>query len=216
MPQPPSHVLTVGVTGSIGSGKTEVCKILRELGASVFFADEMAKELMVNVPALRKALTKTFGQMVFTPQGELNREYLADIVFANDAEREKLNAIVHPYVLERMKNVIRDVGSSKENRLLIFEAALLFEAGADEMCDYVIVVDARESTRIPRIVERDRTTAEHVRQRIRAQMPVEEKSNRADFVIHNDGDREKLRETVMFLHRILTAIMNSRVSVSGH
>ncbi|NBB74197.1 MAG: dephospho-CoA kinase [Bacteroidetes bacterium] len=191
---------TLGVTGGIGSGKTTVCRFLEEQGASVFYADIEAKRLMQEDPAVRAEIEAAFGPESYTADGALDRAYLAEQVFGDEAKLERLNAIVHPRVFasfEAAKERARGEGVA----LLVHEAALLFEAGGDAHVDATAVVDAPEADRIDRVTERDDVTADQVRARMQHQLPPAELRRRADYVIDNDGSLDDLRRKTIALYR---------------
>ena len=190
---------TLGVTGGIGSGKTTVCGFLEEKGARVFYADIEAKRLMQEKDAVRAALVEEFGEGTYGDDGALNRAYLADRVFG-DAERvERLNAIVHPHVLEAFE-AAKERAADEGLDLLVHEAALLFEAGGDAHVDATAAVVAPDADRIAWVTERDDVTAEQVRARMEHQLPQDELRRRADYVIENDGSLEDLRQKSVELY----------------
>ncbi len=199
------HMRTLGITGGIGSGKSTVCRLLEALGARVFYADEEAKRLMTEVPALRRAIVEAFGPESYLPDGRLNRAYLAERVFHDPEALRRLNALVHPRVLEAFEQA-REQAAREQVPLLVLEAALLFESGADRLVDHVLVVDAPEAERIRRVVARDGVTPEQVHARMQHQLPSEELRRRADFVLENTGSLETLRKQVEVLYRRLTSV----------
>ena len=183
--------LLIGLTGSIGAGKSLVADYFREAGIPVLSADAVAKELMREDPGMRSAIIAEFGDDIYI-DGELNRKRRADLVF-NDRERlERLNEIVHPRTIAeqgvRAKRLI-DQG----NRIVACEAALIFESGGEERFDYIVVVDADPEIRYRRGAERDDVSPEEIRRRDEMQMPAAEKVKQADFVITNNGSREDLK-----------------------
>ncbi len=198
------HVRTLGVTGGIGSGKSTVCRLLEALGARVFYADEEAKRLMTEDPTLRRAIVEVFGPESYLPDGRLNRSYLAERVFRDPEALRRLNALVHPRVLAVFEQA-REQAAREQVPLLVLEAALLFESGADRLVDHVLVVDAPEAERIRRVVARDGVTPEQVRARMQHQLPPEELRRRADFVLENTGALETLRTQVEALYHRLTS-----------
>ncbi|MEP0545725.1 MAG: dephospho-CoA kinase [Rhodothermales bacterium] len=195
---------TLGVTGGIGSGKSAACRIFEELGARVVYADVEAKQLMHQDSALRAAITEAFGSESYDAEGRLNRPHLAARVFGDATQVARLNALVHPRVRERMLALI-DKARADGTDLLVYEAALLFETGADRVLDHVAVVDAPIDTRIARVVERDGVTREAVLARMQHQLPAADLRRRADFVIENDGDLTHLRAQVEALYRRFTS-----------
>ncbi|MBN8587838.1 MAG: dephospho-CoA kinase [Rhodothermia bacterium] len=187
---------TLGVTGGIGSGKTTVCKLLESLGASVFYADVEAKRIQVEDPTARSEILQVFGSDSYFQDGSLNRAFLAQQVFSDNAKMSALNNIVHPRVrtaLLRKKEEAATAGYP----LLVYEAALIFETNGQEVVDAVLVVDAPLEDRIKRVVLRDGSTIAQVQARIRNQLTDEEMRQRADYVIKNTGDPADLRQKVV-------------------
>jgi len=195
-----SSLNTLGVTGGIGSGKTTVCRFLEAEGAKVFYADIEAKRLMREDADARAAIEAAFGSESYTDEGALNRPYLAEQVFSDPDKLERLNAIVHPLVFEAFETA-KERAAEEDIPLLVHEAALLFEAGGDAHVDATAVVDAPESDRVARVVERDDATPEQVRARMAHQLPPEELRRRADYVIDNDGSLDDLRTASIALYR---------------
>lgn len=186
---------TLGVTGGIGSGKTTVCRLFEELGARVFYADEEAKRLQVEDPEARREIVEAFGEESYLPSGELNRRYLAELVFGDARKLDTINRIVHPRVFRRFQGA-RKQAEADGVPLLVHEAALIYESGAQKHLGAVAVVHADEETRIQRVMERDDVPRETVLARMEKQLPAEELLERADFVIRNDGDVKELRGQV--------------------
>lgn len=188
----------VGITGGIGSGKSTVCRMLAERGVAHYEADRKAKELMASSEAVRKALIENFGAETFTARG-LNRAYLAERVF-NDAEQLRLlNSIVHPAVIADFEAW----AEAQEGQYVIFESAILFEAGLEERVDAVVAVMAPEAVRVERVMKRDGASKEQVVARIKNQMSDDERSDRAKYSVVNI-DVEELEEDVEQLHRRLS------------
>ena len=183
---------TLGVTGGIGSGKSA---FVDRLGARdrvrVVLADDVAKRLMAEDPDVRRCLVERFGAEVYRPDGSLDRAAVAARVFADDAELAALNAIVHPSVRRALLDEIARAEADGV-RLLVYEAALVFETEADRVLDRVVVVDAPVETRIARVMARDGVTREAVVARMRHQIDPEAARARADFVVENSGDLDAL------------------------
>jgi dephospho-CoA kinase len=192
-------VTTLGVTGGIGSGKTTVCGFLEEQGARVFYADIEAKRLMQEESDVRAAIVEAFGEAAYTEDGALDRAYLADRVFGDAEQLERLNAIVHPHVFEAFE-AAKERARDEDLSLLVHEAALLFEAGGDEHVDTTAAVVAPDTDRIEWVVERDDTSPSQVRARMEHQLPQDELRRRADHVIENDGTLEDLRRKSVDLY----------------
>lgn len=201
-------MLKVGITGGIGSGKTTACRIFEELGIPVYYADERAKYLMQHEHFLIEQLKKNFGDEVFE-NGKLNRAYLAQRVFGNEVHLSLLNSIVHPAVFRDTERWL-DEQSPKNVPYTLKEAALLIESGSYRTLDKLIVVTALPDVRIARVTQRDNTTEEAVMERIKHQMPDEEKIKLADFVIDNSGTIEELKKDVMEIHHQLIGLWSKK------
>ncbi len=169
----------VGITGGIGSGKSSLCELFAQKGVAIYNSDAKAKELMSS-EQLQKAISERFGAQAYC-DGVLNRQYLAERVFNNDEELKALNAIVHPAVVEDFKRWT----DSQDGAYIIFECAILFEAGFGSLVDVTIAVLAPEALRIERVMKRDSVSEAQVRARIKAQLTDDELSERADTVVVN-------------------------------
>lgn len=203
------HILRIGITGGIGSGKSLVCSIFSRLGVPVLSADDTAKGLMRGDASLRRALIKLLGPSTYRPDGELDRQFVASKIFSDSGLQRKVNALVHPRVeAEVGKQFVRLEKAG--NRLAIVEAALIYEAGFEKELDYVIVVDAPESDRIRRVVDRDGVEADDVRKRIQSQHSPESKLRKADYIIRNTGSINELEESVRFLFSLLQSIVGKQ------
>lgn len=189
-------MMTIGITGGIGSGKSAVCQVLQEVyGATVFNADKVAKALMVQNRTLKNKIKETFGAESYFPDGQLNRAYLAERVFKDEVALKKLNALVHPAVRRALRRA-KKKALADGIALLVYEAALLFETNGAAECDEVWVVHASKEIRMQRVMQRDGISAEQVAQRMAKQLPDAEFLRRADVVIYNEGDVEALLEQV--------------------
>ncbi|MEQ9299677.1 MAG: dephospho-CoA kinase [Cyclobacteriaceae bacterium] len=199
MPQERNKPLLVGVTGGIGSGKSVVCKIFECLGTPVYYADSRAKWLMNNDPHLKERILEVFGKESFF-DGQLNRTFLAQRVFADKKQLEILNSLVHPAVAEDGQNWEKKNSSFK---LLVKEAALLYETGSYKQLDQIIVVAADLELRISRVLARDpQRSRQEILQIIEKQMPQEEKIERADFVIYNEQQHSLIDQVYAYLKSI--------------
>jgi dephospho-CoA kinase len=191
----------IGITGGIGSGKTTVCKIFELLGVPVYYADDMAKNILDQDPDVLKRITDTFGTSVLNDSGKIDKKKLAAVVFNSSGELARLNAIVHPAVAVDFE---RWCDSKKDSPYILKEAAILFESGAHKNVDQVIAVIAPIELRIQRIVTRDKFTEEEIMNRISKQMSDDEKRQRSAFVITND-EKEMVIPQVLRIHNELTA-----------
>lgn len=187
----------VGLTGGIGSGKSKVAEFLRDREVAIYDSDSRAKELMMSNEALREALIEAFGSECYTADG-INRAWLAQRVFNNEAELARLNAIVHPAVM-------RDFAAwaeAQEGNYVVLESAILLEAGLESHVDVVVAVMAPKELRLERAMLRDGAKREQIEERMRNQMSDEERTDRAKYAIVNI-DLEELEEDVEQLHRRL-------------
>jgi dephospho-CoA kinase len=192
------HMLKIGITGGIGSGKSAACKIFEGLGVPVYYADDRAKYLMQHEHFLIDQIKKNFGESVYE-NGRLNRGLLSELVFHDKAKLNLLNSLVHPAVFrdtERWTEEQRE----KNVAYTLKEAALLIETGSYKALDHLIVVTAPLDVRVSRITQRDKTSAEEVMARVRNQLPEEEKLQYASYIIHNDSDETHLEEQVKKIH----------------
>ena len=184
-------MIVIGLTGGIGSGKSEVSRMLRELGAEIIDADRVGHEAYLPNTETYDRIVAEFGDDILQTNGEIDRKSLGARIFAEPKARERLNAIVHPrmyaMVEERIQR-LRERGASA----VVLDAAILIEAGWDSLVDEVWVVTAPEETVVQRISQRNGLPAEQVRQRIRAQLTPEERARQAAVVIDNSRGLEEL------------------------
>jgi len=182
-----------GLTGGIGSGKSVVARRLRARGLPVVNADDLARTAVLPGSVGLERIRDYFGPAVLTGEGELDRSELAKIVFSDPEARRMLDSMLHPIVRQLAGERFRDIGERGEP-LACYEVPLLFEGGLDRTYHPVLVVSAPLSLREQRLAQRDGFDAEQIAARIAAQMPLEEKVRRADYVIDNSGTIEELTE----------------------
>ncbi|ATP55211.1 dephospho-CoA kinase [Pedobacter ginsengisoli] len=192
-------MLKVGITGGIGSGKTTICRIFETLGIPVFYADTVAKEIMVNDTILIQGVKDSFGEESYLPGGILNNKHIAGIVFNNEQELAKLNAMVHPAVFRAFDNWAAQL--PKDTPYILKEAALLFESGSYKMCNKNILVTAPMELKLERVMNRDGVTADQVKARMDKQFTDEKKIKMADYLINNN-ETDSLINQVMELHQL--------------
>lgn len=189
-------MLRVGLTGSIAVGKSHVCEVFRELGCHVLDADLTAREVVKPGTKGLSRIVEAFGSGVLQASGELDRKKLGAIVFADKDKRERLNAIVHPLVIEAQDEWIRGVEARDPNGISIIDAALMIESGGYKRFDKLIVVWCEPDTQLQRLMKRDGLSKEAAEARIRAQMPQEEKKRFADHLIDTSAGFDETREQV--------------------
>jgi len=192
----------VGLTGSVGTGKSTVANLFKELGAYVVDWDELARE--VTRPHLKawKEIVEYFGKDFLNEDLTINRQKLADIVFSDKEKVAKLNKIVHPEVFNEDERITDEIKSLDHDALIIKDIPLLFELTRTVYVDKIVVVSASEQTQLRRL-EGKGITREDVRNRIKSQLPLEEKIKSADFVINNDGPPEETKRQVEEIHSLL-------------
>ena len=176
-------MITIGITGGIGSGKSTVCKIFKLLGVPVFEADFAAKELINSNSEIKTGLIHLFGNDIYTPNSGVDRKKLANIIFNDDIQLAKVNKLVHPVVRSEYANWIK----KQNSRYIIHEAAILFESGFYKMMDFTILVSAPELQRIERVINRDGTSEKLVKERMAKQWTDEQKRELASVEIKNDN-----------------------------
>lgn len=191
-------MLVVGLTGGIGSGKSEVSRMLKTMGYPIYNSDLEARNIVNSSHEVVRKIKSIFGDDSYE-HGELNRAKMARLVFNDSALLAQLNAIVHPAVTEHF----RDWKKRHAHLELTFkEAAILFESGAYKEVDRVVVVTAPKQLRIDRVCRRDGVMAQQVKERMANQMPEEELVSRADFVINNDEQQPLLPQVVELVNKL--------------
>jgi dephospho-CoA kinase len=196
-------VLLVGLTGGIGSGKSTVARMLEEQGAVVFDADLLAREAVEPGTPGHAAVIERFGADVLAPGGELDREALASIVFADPAARRDLEQIVHPEV--RRLFAEGSEAYHDTDRIVVFSAPLLVESGMHTAFEILVVVSATVATQIQRLMRQRGMSEPSIRARIDAQAPLEDKAAVADFLVDNEGTLAELQSQVERLWHDLSA-----------
>lgn len=197
-------MIIVGLTGGIGSGKTTVAKQFSELGIPVYIADEEAKNLMRRSKVIKRKLIKLFGEDAYVNK-ELNKPFLANIIFNDKTYLQKMNAVVHPKVAKHFHKWML----KQEAPYVIKEVAILFENGGHKACDFVITVTAPIETRIERLLKRDTTSKEKIKAIMDNQWTDEEKIKQSHFVIENI-QLEKTKIQALKIHKkLLKNLSNS-------
>ena len=189
-----SRLYVIGITGPMGSGKSEVTKVFAETGFSVIDADILSRRVVEpGLPCLMR-LVESFSDEILNPDGTLNRRELAKRAFASREKTELLNSITHPYIIELTRSILNETEQYGVPAAVI-DAALLFESGMNSVCDKTVAVIAPFEIRLERVLKRDSgLDREQAVLRMSAQQPEEYYIKRADFVIRNSGDYRSLHE----------------------
>ncbi|MCF0060957.1 dephospho-CoA kinase [Dyadobacter chenwenxiniae] len=190
--------LQIGITGGIGSGKSVVCKLFSCLGIPVYNADSRAKWLTNHNPQIIESVIALLGNESYTREGNYNTAYVSSLVFNNEELLKKLNAIIHPVV---MQDTTDWVGNHAGLPYVVKEAAIMNKAGDRNSLDYVVVVEAPLELRITRILQRDRRSEAEIRAIVKRQVSDEERKKVGDFFIQND-EESALIPQVLMLHDI--------------
>lgn len=194
----------VGLTGGIAAGKSTVSSMLSSLGARVIDADEIARAVVSpGTPAMAQ-IAETFGPTAIKSDGHLNRSWIASQIFSDPSLRQKLNAIVHPKIAARSRELL---GHALANHpgLVVYDAALLVENDLAEAFRPLIVVTTTPALQLQRLMSRDGLSKEQAEQRVQAQMPLQDKEQVADHIIRNDSSLRDLKGRVNTLHSKLCA-----------
>lgn len=194
-------MITVGITGGIGSGKSTVARIWDSLGAKVIYADDLAKDLMQKDSDLKKKLTNTFGKKTYNPVGSLNKPHLIKEAFHKNRV-EELNSIVHPAIRVEAINCINRA-QKKGYKLFAYEAAILLNKGRPEYLDIVLLVTSEKEARLNRVSARDSVDISDVEARMAKQPDFSSLEHLVDYTIENNGTLEELREKSVNLYHEL-------------
>src|SRR5574338_1630395 len=176
-------MLRVGLTGSIAVGKSFVTSVFAELGCHTLDADQTAREVVAPGAAGLKAVAEVFGEDVLAPDGTLDRARMAAIVFGDESKRQQLNHVLHPFIIARQDEIMREWESEDPNGIGIVDAALMIESGGYKRFDKLIVVHCRPEVQLERLMLRDKLSRDEALRRINSQMPQEEKQKFADYLI---------------------------------
>lgn len=185
--------MIVGLTGGIATGKSLVTGELRRLGAAVVDADAVAKEVVEPGKPACAEIVEAFGPGVLKPDGSIDRKKLGQVIFSDPAARERLNAITHPRIRERIKEETTHLVNEGAG-LIVLDIALLIETGVRYEVDRIVVVYADPAQQVERLMQRDSVSRDEAKKRISCQMDIKEKADYADYVIDNSGTKEETIE----------------------
>ena len=203
MPPAPSIKPVIGIIGGIGSGKTTVADEMLSLGCAVIDADAIGHELLVD-PEVRGELRKRWGEAIFTAEGEVDRSVLSGIVFGSRGELDALNGILHPLIGREMARAVELASRDESVEAIVLDAALLLEAGWDELCSHVIFVDTPSEDRLRRVSEQRGWEQENWSLREKMQISLDIKRRRCDYSIDGSSSVSHLRQQVRRLYPRIT------------
>jgi dephospho-CoA kinase len=203
--------LIVGLTGGIVSGKSTVASMFRDLEAKIIDADRLGHNVILPYKSAWKKIVKLFGEDILKNDLTINREKLGKIVFADQALLKKLNEITHPEIIKLITkeiNFARDKTHNQE-KILIIDAALIYETKIDTLMDKIIVVYIEEDEQIKRLIKRNNLSKDEALQRVKSQIPMKEKIKMADYVIDNNGTLDKTKKQVETIWQELMSLAHS-------
>lgn len=184
-------MITVGITGGIGSGKSTFCSFWEEEGVPVIYADVLARQIMTEDPDLADKIRSVFGEEAYLGDGSLNRQFLATEAFAKDRVGE-LNAIVHPVLREKIVSLAKQ-HEERGDWIFAYEAAILLNEGRPAHLDYVILLQAEQNSRIRRTAERDEASEQSISERMSKQPDFDSLTSLCDFLVTNNSSLTSLK-----------------------
>jgi len=202
-------MLIVGLTGGAASGKTTVSRVLKEEGAYIIDADQIARELVRPHTPAWKELIRAFGKGILREDGFIHRKKLADKVFASLRQRKLLNQILHPRIRKEMERRAEAIWQKDPEAIVVVDAPLLVELGEHRQMDKVIVVTSTQTQQIERLKKRDGISPEEALRIFSAQMSAEDKVKLADFIIRNDGPLQETKKKAKEIFRELRKVGSS-------
>ena len=187
-------MLKVGLTGGIGSGKSEVSKFFHKWGSFIFDADKEAKNIIDKNETAQQEIIKEFGSDVINIDNKIDKQKLARVAFQDEFHQLNLNSIIHPYVFKKIDETFDKIKLDNKHKIFVVDAALIYESGADTHMDYVIVVTSLLRYRTERVISRQNITRDDFMKRVALQWPDEDKEHLADFIIQNNSDLKSLEK----------------------
>ena len=195
-------MLKIGLTGGIGSGKSEVSKFFQAWGAYIFDADKEAKHIINTNESAQKEIIKEFGSDVIN--ANIDKQKLARVAFQDEFHQLALNSIIHPHVFKKIDSAFEKIQQQNKHNCFVVDAALIYESGADTHMDYVIVITSLLRYRTERVMSRNNMTRDDFLKRVSLQWPDEDKEHMADYIIQNNSDLNNLeRESKKIFNSIV-------------
>lgn len=196
--------IVIGITGGIGSGKSTVSSIYSEFDYPVIISDLIAKDIMNHDPAVISRIKADFGDNCYS-NNKLNTKVLADKIFSDKENVNRINSIVHPPTLKKIEGEL--ITLSKKSPLIFVESALIYEAKMEYLVDYILLVTADQDIRIDRVIARNKETADEIKDRMSNQISEDQKKGKSDFVIENNSTLEELREKALFFLNLFQSMV---------
>ena len=187
-------MLKVGLTGGVGSGKSELSRFFSKWGAYIFDADKEAKIIIDSKETVQKEIIAEFDTNILNAENKIDRKKLARIAFQDESHQLKLNSIMHPYVFQEIDKQFDNVSSANKHKIFVVDAALIYESGADTHMDFVIVITSLLRFRAERAMGRGNMTREDFMKRVDLQWTDEDKAHMADYIISNNNSLEDLKK----------------------
>jgi dephospho-CoA kinase len=195
--------LVLGLVGGIGAGKSQVAEAFASRGARVISGDALAHAAL-REPAIKKLVVARWGERLLDDKGEIQRRLLADVVFADAGERRALEAMVHPWIKDRIRAEVEAARADANVKLIVLDAAVMLEAGWHDVCDHLVFIEAPREVRLWRVAEQRGWTLQEVEAREAAQLPLTAKAAHADHTLDNSTSLERLDHQVTDLVRLWT------------
>ena len=199
-------ILKIAVTGTAGSGKTSVCNRLKDLGVEVVSSDVLAREAVAPGTAAYEKIVDYFGKNTVSSDATLNRQLLRHIIINDDVSRQTLEQIVHPEIKMRIDSRIAKAGKNGKPAIVV-EVPLLFESGMANRFDIIILVITNDELKIERLMKRDRVSRDDAEALLKSQLPDKKKVEKSDFLIHNDGDFNKMKKDADRIYKKILEII---------
>ncbi|WP_028546227.1 dephospho-CoA kinase [Paenibacillus taiwanensis] len=193
--------MNIGLTGGIASGKSTVSAMLVDKGARLVDADRIAREIVLPGSPVLAQIAERFGHEMLLQDGALDRKRLGAVVFGDEAERKALEGITHPAIRQRMLEQMRSYEQEQPDKLVVVDVPLIYESRMESLFEAVMVVYVPHQVQLERLMKRDSLSPEQAKLRLAAQMDIEEKRLRADYVIYND---QGLEHTAHQIHEFLS------------
>lgn len=194
-------MLKVGLTGGIGSGKSTASTYLKKLGSYIFDADTEAKKILEYNATVQKEIIEEFGSDVLNSDGVIDKKKLARVAFQDEDHQLILNSIIHPHVFAELDKQFEEISETGKHDCFIVDGALLLESGLDQHLDLILLIASLLKFRVERAIKRGKLTREDILRRIELQWTDEEKSEMADYTIHNNGTQEELEEKLNIFYK---------------